>query len=433
MAGPTALSLVNSNFTGVTGSVVRVNGGNAGNTVNASGAANRVIMVGGAGKDSFTGGTGSDIFMFTVATLAATDTVVGGGGNDYLDMTTAGTVLAGGVSGVETYNLANGGANSLTLASGNFTGVTGSVIRVNGGNAGNTVNASGAANRAVLVGGAGKDVFTGGTGSDIFMFAAATLAATDMVKGGAGNDYLDMTTAGTVSAGGVSGVEVYELANGAANSLSLVNANFTGVTGASITVYGGTAGNTVNASGLSAPNRAVMVGGAGKDVFTGGAGNDVFEFTVAALVASDTVAGGAGGDQLVMTTAGTVAAGGVSGVETYALANGGANTLTLASGNFTGVTGSVIRVNGGNAGNTVNASGAANRVIMVGGAGKDSFTGGTGSDIFMFTAATLAATDTVVGGGGNDYLDMTTRPARFWRAGSAGSRFTSWPMGRRTA
>ncbi len=89
------------------------------------------------------------------------------------------------------------------------------------------------------------------------------------------------------------------------------------MTGASITVYGGTAGNTVNASALTAPNRAVMVGGAGKDVFTGGAGNDIFQFTAAALAASDTVAGGAGSDQLVMTTAGTVAAGGVSGVETY--------------------------------------------------------------------------------------------------------------------
>ncbi len=213
-----------------------------------------------------------------------------------LVMTTAGTVLAGGVSGVETYTLANGGANSLSLVNGNFTGVTGSVIRVNGGSAGNTVNASGAANRVIMVGGAGKDSFTGGTGSDIFMFAVATLAATDTVVGGGGNDYLEMTTAGTVLAGGVSGVEVYELANGAANSLTLTNANFTGVTGSSITVYGGTAGNTVNASGLSAPNRVVMVGGAGKDVFTGGAGNDIFEFTAAALAASDTVAGGAGAD-----------------------------------------------------------------------------------------------------------------------------------------
>ncbi len=80
---------------------------------------------------------------------------------------------------------------------------------------------SAAPNRVTFVGGAGKDVFTGGAGSDIFKFTAATLAATDTVVGGGGNDYLDMTTAGTVAAAKVSGVEVYELANGAANSLSL--------------------------------------------------------------------------------------------------------------------------------------------------------------------------------------------------------------------
>jgi hypothetical protein len=40
------------------------------------------------------------------------------------------------------------------------------------------------------------------------------LAATDTISGGAGTNYLVMTTPGTVAAGGVSGVEVYDLANG---------------------------------------------------------------------------------------------------------------------------------------------------------------------------------------------------------------------------
>ncbi len=81
-------------------------------------------------------------------------------------------------------------------------------------------------------------------------------------SGGAGTDYLDMTTAGTILAGGVSGVETYELGNGGADSLTLANANFTGVAGASITVDGGNAGNTIDASGLTGTNRVVAVGGA---------------------------------------------------------------------------------------------------------------------------------------------------------------------------
>ena len=64
-----------------------------------------------------------------MANLAASDTVAGGGGTNYLIMTTAGTVAAGGVSGVKVYDLANAGANSLTLANANFTGVTGGSIQ----------------------------------------------------------------------------------------------------------------------------------------------------------------------------------------------------------------------------------------------------------------------------------------------------------------
>ena len=64
---------------------------------------NAVIFVGTAGTDTFTGGAGNDIFEFSAATLANADTVKGGGGSDELLMTTAGTVLAGGVGGVGSY------------------------------------------------------------------------------------------------------------------------------------------------------------------------------------------------------------------------------------------------------------------------------------------------------------------------------------------
>ena len=83
-----------------------------------------------------------------------------------------------------------------------------------------------------------------------------------------------MTTAGTVDADGVSGVEDYYLGNGGANSLTLANANFTGVTGSSITIYGGNDGNTVNAAALTGADRVIVYAGTGADTLTGGAGNE---------------------------------------------------------------------------------------------------------------------------------------------------------------
>jgi Ca2+-binding RTX toxin-like protein len=125
-------------------------------------------------------------------------------------------------------------------------------------------------NQAVFLGTTGKDVFTGGAGNDVFKFSVAALAATDVVKGGGGSDRLYMTSAGAVHAGRVSGVETYRLANGRANSLTLANANFSGVSGRVITVTGGGNGNTVNAAAATGTNRVTLVGGGGKDVFTGG-------------------------------------------------------------------------------------------------------------------------------------------------------------------
>ncbi len=389
--GPNTLTLNDASFAGVDGGSITVVGGNAGNTIDASAltGSNRVVLFGGAGND---------VFKFSAASLLATDLVTGGSGADTLAMTTAGAVRAGGVSGVETFALASGGANSLTLANANFIiSDPGASITVYGGAKGNTINASGltGTHRVVAVGGAGRDVFTGGAGNDIFKFSAASLAATDMVKGGLGSDELVMTTAGAVAAAGVGGVEAYVLAGGAADILTLTSANFTGVTGASITVDGGNAGNTVDATAETAAtapaNRVVAVGGAGKDVFTGGAGNDIFKFAAAALGAADTVVGGSGSDELLLTTAGTIATAGVRGVESCVLAGGAANTLTLKAGNFTGVTGGAITIVDGGGGTTVNASAepTADHVVVHAGSGVDKLTGGAGGDVFFAGGKTV--------------------------------------------
>jgi len=314
--------------------------------------------------------------------------LVEGGGRGEIEFAATGTAAMGGnISGFSTVALANGGVDSLTLANANFNGVDGR-ITVIGGNDGNTVNASAVtAGQLTIDGGAGADALTGSAnGGTIFVFTAAALTPTDKIDGGGGfNNELEVTTTGTVAAGRVTAVEIYQLANGGANSLTLVNANFTGFMGNAITIYGGTGGNTINGSGLTgATDRLVIYGGAGADALKGGAGNDIFSFAAANLTNTDTISGGGGSNELLMTTAGAVNAAGVVGVETYVLADGGANTLTLASGNFAGVTGSTITVSDGNDGNAVSAAGVAapDRLIVYAGTGADVLTGGAGTNVF---------------------------------------------------
>ena len=418
-----SLALKPSDLAGLAGKAITVIDGTAGDTVSAAaltateeatvkGGAGNDVFVGGAGKDIFTGGAGADTFDFSAAALGAGDRVLGGSGADELVMTTPGTVTATGVSGVETYRLANGKPNDLRLTTGNFIGTIGAAITIIDGNAGDTVNAIALAlsDRTTVVGGSGNDVFIGSAGTDFFnghagndtfRFSIANLSASDVVKGGDGNDTLFLTSAGTVAAGEVSGVETYRLANGGADRLTLTAGNFAGATGATITVVGGNTANTVDAHLAGAHDETIMVGGAGEDVFIGGPGTDIFEFSFASLAATDIVQGGGGSNRLQMTSAGKIAATGVSGVETYRLANGGANTLSLTNANFAGTSAATITVIGGRNGNTVSEAGvsASDRAVLVGGAGADiltagrraRLTGGAGADQFVFTTPGSAA------------------------------------------
>jgi Ca2+-binding RTX toxin-like protein len=177
------------------------------------------------------------------------------------------------------------------------------------------------------------------------------------------------------------------------------------VASATITVDGGNSGNTVNARLAGTGDKMIMIGGAGTDVFTGGAGNDTFKFSAASLAATDLVRGGLGNDRLQMTSAGRIAVSGVSGVETYRLANGGANTLSLATANFAGTSAATITVIGGGNGNTLGEAGvsADDLVVLVGGGGTDiltagwhaKLTGNAGTDQFVFTTPGSAASPDV--------------------------------------
>ena len=131
--------------------------------------------------------------------------------------------------------------------------------------------------------------------------AVASALSGVTITGSGGSNTLAVTTAGTVNLAGVSGFPTIRLASTGPNTLTLANANFTGVTvtPATITVYDGSDGNTVNASALTGTNRVIVHAGAGVDMLTGGLGSDIFYAT-----GKTTMTGGAGTNEFVFSAPG---------------------------------------------------------------------------------------------------------------------------------
>ena len=137
------------------------------------------------------------------------------------------------------------------------------------------------------------------TGATWTVDALASALSGVPITGSGGSNTLTLTSAGTLDLSKVSGFPTIRLASTGANVLTLTTANFAGMTGSppSITVYGGSAGNTVNASTVTGTDRVIAVGGAGKDVFyaggntnmTGGGGTNQFIFSSAGA-ATNTIA-----------------------------------------------------------------------------------------------------------------------------------------------
>jgi uncharacterized delta-60 repeat protein len=338
--------------------------GDSGDDVLASGGGND-LLDGGSGDDTLAGGPGGDTYRFAGAWGVDTVLEDANGGDDRLDF----SAVAAGVTFTT--------GNTLTAQlQGNQ--VTGSFIENLTGGAGNdTLVSTGAGTLAILGANAGT------------LIGALNFSGIENLAGGGEADTFLIgeggSMAGLISAGGGVNVLSYaavatpvtvNLATGAASHIG----GHSGITG----VIGGGAADTlvgenaVNAWAITGPD-AGRVGSltfSGFENLTGGTDRDTFAFAKAGSV-SGTVGGGAGTDTLnyaafttgvrINLTLGTATGtGGVSGIEN--VRTGAGNDVLV----------------GNEVGNRL--LGGAGRDILIGGLGADDLRGGSGDDMLVGSA-----------------------------------------------
>ncbi|MDB5638306.1 MAG: hypothetical protein JWP51_3214 [Bradyrhizobium sp.] len=354
--------------------------GNAGNnTINAGGGTDTINYVMGGGSDTIDGGLGND-------TLRITDV---NSGNATLDVRFDGNQLTRFESNAN--NLSN--VEAVTADLGNNTDTLSYAVSTAAVTVNLTTNvASGftsIANTENVTGGSGNDTLTGNTGNNVL---DGGTSGTDALDGGTGNDTYVVSHAG---------VTITEAVNGGTDT---VQSSLTYTLAANLENLTLTGAANINGTGNSVDN--IIIGNAGNNTLTGGAGADTMN---GGSAGTDVLIGGANNDIYVVSHTGiTITENLGEGTDVvqssidYTL---GANLENLV------LTGAATAGTGNSLNNVITGNGGANQLF--GGGGNDAIDGGDGADLVdggtgddTLSGGTGNDTDTIIGGGGNDTIDV---------------------------
>jgi len=361
-----AATVVKVDANAFTGKLAIVTGDTVAGTTTAPG----LTVIGGTGNDtinitasgtadvtSVTAGLGDDTVLVTAAQIAAdaTDTLTGGDGSDSLsinflnDATGAGLLATAltKVTGFETITLTsnNVGAQTHTFPEGTVkSGVTS--FNING-DAGDTFALTGLA-AASTVKVSSNAVTVSAT------YATDTAADTLSVQ-------LDGTTLGTLTAGAFETVNITSTKDTAGNTNALTTGTLSAATSVVLTGAGNITGGNIAVAATAAVNAAAYTGDLTATAFTalksyaGGTGKDEITTAAGGVKQGVTYAGGAGTDKLTTTATAAQDAGllAVTGFETIALTtdNGGTDAYVADFRNVTDLT--TLTLTAGNAADTL--------------------------------------------------------------------------------
>jgi serralysin len=381
-----ALTAADFQFTGG-GSVIDGSAGSdnlmgtaSADTINGLAGADTINGLGGA--DSMSGGDGSDIYYVDDAgdVVSETNAVVATGGYDIV-VATANVTLSDNVE-------------QLVIQGGATAGTGGSTANyLYGGNSGLSLTLDGGGGDDVIYSGlAGGNTVSGGSGVDTLLLHGGNNRA----NGGLGSDiYYTYTSTDVLSETGGDGIDTvfatYAITLGAGFEQLLLSGAASGATGSADNniIYGNSTSGAVSIQGLGGAD--VIFGGGFNDTLEGGDGVDL----LFGLGGANTLAGGADTDVYYLQTAGnTVTEDAGGGFDTIYSNFAGVTTLAanveqlILYGAATGGTGT--------AGNDyLYANSATGPVTLDGGGGADYLLGSAQSDV-------------LIGGAGNDQIDLAT-------------------------